>query len=432
MKVGIVSLGCSRNLVDSEKILGRIKNKGHEIVSEVEEADTAIVNTCSFIDDAKKESIGAILELIELKKKGSLKKIIVTGCLVKQYKDELVRELKEVDAFTGALNIEDNNLDRHFLSPRHFAYLKISEGCSHSCSFCVIPKIKGKLSSNRINSVLKEARFLDQEHKSEINIIGQDISLYGADLYQKPSLAKLLSKMAKLVKNVRWIRLLYLHPNHISDELIDLIAKELVICKYLDIPIQHINNRLLHRMNRGASKESITALIKKLRVKIPGVAIRTSLIVGFPQETDEEFNELLDFVRSARFERLGVFKYSPQEGTPAYEFSAQVPEGIKEKRRNILMRAQQEVSESINQGFLGEEVEVLIDEESGGGDYVGRRSVDAPEVDGVVYVKSARPLKPGEFVKVKIIDTYEYDLVGEVLGSVIAKSRRRRTKQSEK
>lgn len=412
-KVGIISLGCPRNLVDSQNILGRLSRKGYAIV-DIQDADIGLVNTCSFIDEAKKESIDAVLDLVDLKKEGRLKKIIVAGCLTQRYKEELLPHLKEVDAFVGRIALENNGgLKGYELTPKHFAYLKISEGCNHRCSFCVIPQLKGRLQSRTIPSIINEVKQLEREKKSEINLIGQDISHYGLDIYKKLELARLLRAVTATVKHARWLRLLYLHPNNMTDDVMRLIADEPKICKYVDLPLQHINTRILKAMRRQADTKKILQLLSLLRKRIPGVAIRTSLMVGFPGETEREFDELASFVKEQRFERLGVFRYSREEGTPAFNYHKQIPEKVKEERFDILMRLQQEISAQLNQRFLGRELEVLIDEKAAAGRYLGRLSIDAPEVDGLVYVKTEKSLAPGDFVKVNITESYEYDLVGK-------------------
>ncbi|OGX43826.1 MAG: ribosomal protein S12 methylthiotransferase RimO [Omnitrophica WOR_2 bacterium RIFCSPLOWO2_12_FULL_46_30] len=412
-KVGILSLGCPRNLVDSQNLLGCLSRKGYQIV-DIQDAEIGLVNTCSFIEEAKKESIEAILGLIDLKKEGRLRKVIVAGCLVQRYKEELLPNLEEIDAFVGRMALSNENKESFPLTPRHFAYLKISEGCNHTCSFCVIPKIKGHLQSRRMESILEEVRIMDNVGKREINIIGQDASAYGLDIYKKLELSRLLRKISASLKNVRWLRLLYLHPQHLTDGLMRLIADEPRICKYVDLPLQHINNRILKTMRRRTDKRKIMQLLAGLRKRIPGVAVRTSLLVGFPGETEKEFSELLSFVKEQQFERLGVFRYSREEGTPAFSYPGQVPEKLKEERFNIIMQEQQEISRRLNQKFLGRECEVLIDERSADGTYMGRLNIDAPEVDGLVYVKTAKHLEPGAFVRLKITDTYEYDLVGNL------------------
>ncbi|MBM3252421.1 MAG: 30S ribosomal protein S12 methylthiotransferase RimO, partial [Candidatus Omnitrophica bacterium] len=403
-----------RNLVDSEVILGNLKRKGYKI-TDIPEADIAIVNTCSFIKEAKEESIETILELADLKKQGKIRKLIVSGCLPQRYVKELIPDLAEVDAFTGRLSLNNFSIHRFSLLPKHFAYVKICEGCNNNCSYCIIPKIKGQFISRPIEEILKEVKLLDKKLVKEINIIGQDITSYGVDIYTESSLAELIKQLLKNTKNIKWFRLLYTYPAHIEDELMELIAKEKRICKYIDLPIQHINDRILKLMNRKTSKKEIISLINKLRKKISGIAIRTSLIVGFPSETEEEFKELLDFIQEVKFERLGVFMYSQEEGTSAYSFKEQIPEKTKRQRLDIIMSKQQEIAAQINSKYLGKELEVLIDEPAENSKdnlFLGRTQADAPEVDGMVYVHSKNKINPGDFVKVKITDTYEYDLVG--------------------
>lgn len=412
-KIGILSLGCPRNLTDSESILGRLNLKGYSIV-DMDKADTAIINTCAFIEDAKRESVDAILDLIDLKKKGKLKKIIVYGCLSQRYKDTLIKELPEIDAFVGRVSL-NHDLGVFSITPSHYAYLKICEGCINNCSYCVIPRIKGRFFSLDIESVLKKVQRLNQGKISELNIIGQDITGYGVDLYKTPRLTELLKSIVRIANNIGWIRLLYLYPNRVSDELIELIGDEPQICKYIDLPIQHINDRILRLMQREVTKKDILRLIGKIRKRIPDVALRTSLIVGFPSERDKEFNELLRFIEDVKFERLGAFVYSREEGTPAFDFDKQIPQKIKVERFNTIMSQQQRISQEVNKKFLGQTMEVLVDEKEGGF-YLGRSQYDAPQVDGLVYVNSKNELKPGDFVKVHINDTLEYDLVGEVTG----------------
>jgi ribosomal protein S12 methylthiotransferase len=412
-KIGILSLGCARNLVDSESILGRLKVKGYPLV-DLDKADIGIVNTCAFIEDARQESIDAILDLIQLKKEGRLKKVIVYGCLPQRYRDYLVKELPEIDAFCGRISL-NHDLPLVSLTPKHYRYLKICEGCINACSFCVIHRIKGRFASLDRESLLKKVEKLNRQKIAELNIIGQDITGYGLDLYGSAGLPQLLSRLIERSKNIGWIRLLYTYPNRISDDLLSLIKDEPRICKYIDLPVQHINDRILKLMNRHTTSKEILKLIDKIRKNIPQAAIRTSLIVGFPSETDAQFLDLLKFIRQVRFERLGAFIYSPEEGTPAANFKKQIPRKIKLQRLNRIMAEQQKISRQLNQGFLGKTIEVLIDEKEKDG-YLGRSQYDAPEVDGLVYVKSKSELKPGEFVKVRIEDTLEYDLVGSVAG----------------
>ncbi len=412
-KIGILSLGCPRNLVDSESILGRLNLKGYPIV-DMHQADVAIVNTCAFIDEAKRESIDTILDLAELKRQKKLRKIIVYGCLPQRYKDDLRKRLPEIDAFVGKISLNHDS-EKYSLSPKHYAYLKICEGCINNCSFCVIPKIKGKFSSLNIDTVLGKIRRLVKDNVSEVNVIGQDITGYGLDLYGKLKLSWLLKKIIKEGKDIGWIRLLYLYPNRITDDLLELIRDEPKICKYIDLPIQHINERILKLMRRGTSKSRVLTLVDKIRKTIPNVALRTSIIAGFPSETDKEFKELLNFLEDTRFERLGAFIYSREEGTDAYNFENQISRKVKIERFNAIMSLQQKISSDINKNFLGSVLDVLIDEKQGSQTYLGRTQYDAPEADGMVYVNSRKRLKPGDFVRVKITDTLEYDLTGEAI-----------------
>ncbi len=410
-KLGILSLGCPRNLVDAESLAARLSSKGYSIVDDLAQAKIALVNTCAFIEEARRESIDAILDLIELKKQGKLQKIIVCGCLPQRYKD-LKIQLPEVDAFIGTLK-QDHDLKRFALTPKYYAYLKICEGCLNNCSYCIIPRIKGKLKSLDEKTIIQKVRRFNKQKISELNIIGQDITGFGVDARGKSQLTALLKKIIRNSPDISWIRLLYLNPKRITDGLLELIAKEKRVCKYIDLPIQHINNRILKLMNRRITKARIISLIKKIRSIIPGVCLRTSLIVGFPSETKEEFNELLEFVREIKFDRLGAFIYSREEDTPAYGFGGQISGKIKQERFNIIMSEQQKIAAELNQRFLGKSMSVLIEEKQDGG-FIGRSQFDAPEVDGVVYVNTKKTLKAGEFARVKIIDTLEYDLVGEL------------------
>lgn len=410
-KIGIVNLGCPRNLVDSESIIGRLESLGHRIV-DIEHADVGIINTCAFINDAKQESVDAILDLIELKKKGRLKKILVYGCLSQRYQETLVKELPEVDAFIGKVTLDQPG-HRHPITPRHYAYLKICEGCVNNCSYCIIPKIKGKFVSLDEASVLKQVDALDRQRISELNVIGQDITGYGFDKKRISCLAGLVKKIAEHSGHIGWVRLLYLNPQRIDDELLCLVRDTPRLCKYIDLPVQHINDRILRLMNRPMTKKKIIRLIERIRKMIPGVALRTSVIVGLPSETDGEFKELCRFIEEAQFERLGAFIYSREENTPAYHFKKQIPKKMKISRFNAIMLLQQRISEKKNKRLLGSTMDVLIDEYDNG-HYLGRSQADAPEVDGTVYVSSVKRLAPGDFVKAHITDTLEYDLVGEV------------------
>lgn len=411
-KLGILTLGCPRNLVDAESLAGRLNSKGYSIVDDISEAEVALVNTCAFIEEARRESVDAILELIELKKKGKLKKIIVYGCLAQRYKD-LNKELPEVDAFVGALEL-NHEARRFALTPKHYAYLKICEGCVNNCSYCIIPKIKGNLVSLDEESIIQKVKDFNRQKISELNIIGQDITGFGLDLCGKSQLTGILSKIIRNAPDIGWIRLLYLNPERISDELLELISSHEQVCKYIDLPIQHINNRILKLMNRKITKKEIISLIEKIRKVIPGVCLRTSLIVGFPSETDKEFEELLGFMRGVKFDRLGTFIYSREEDTPAYSFKGQITQKLKQERFDAIMAAQQVIATAVNAKFLGKRVRVLIEERQDGA-YIGRSQLDAPEVDGLVYVNAKRLLKKGEFTEVRITDTLEYDLVGEAI-----------------
>jgi ribosomal protein S12 methylthiotransferase len=410
-KIGILTLGCPRNLVDAEALAGRLNFKDYSIVDDIAQAQVVLVNTCAFIQEAKRESIDAILDLIQLKKQGKLKKIIVYGCLAQRYKN-LAKDLPEVDAFVGTLGLNHES-KRFALTPKHYAYLKICEGCINQCSYCVIPKIKGSLESLDTPAIIRKVKRFNQEKISELNVIGQDITGFGMDTFGKSQLTGLLRKIISDAPDIGWIRLLYLNPERITNELLKLIATSVRVCKYIDLPIQHINNRILQLMHRAITKEEIIALIKKIRKTIPGVYLRTSLIVGFPSETENEFNELLEFVNQAKFERLGAFIYSREEGTSAYNFKGQIPQQLKQERFNKIMSAQCQIASAVNAKFLGKIISVLVEEKQDGA-YIGRSQGDAPEVDGVVYINTKQSLSIGKFIQVKIIDTLEYDLVGEL------------------
>lgn len=421
--IGVVSLGCPRNLVDTEALLGRLNFKGYPIV-DIDKAQIGIVNTCSFIKEAKEEAIAAILDLVELKKEGRLKKVIVCGCLVERYGRILARKIPEVDAFIGVVSLKEA-AQRFALTPRHYAYLKICDGCVNNCSYCIISRLKGKFQSLKMSAVWAQAREFDRQGISELNIIGQDITGYGLDLYGKRRLPELVKGVLSQARNIGWIRLLYLYPGEVVDSLIELIGSQKRICKYIDLPLQHISPRILRLMRRRSSKDQILRLVDKIRKNIPQAAIRTSLIVGFPSETEKEFSGLLKFIERVKFERLGAFVYSREEGTAAYAMRAQVPEAVKRERFDRLMSLQQVISSEVNARLMGKTLEVLIDEEdepgaaasaAGGNVYLGRSQYDAPEVDGMVYVHSQKKLHPGDFVRVKISDTLEYDLVGTLDG----------------
>jgi len=440
MKASIISLGCARNLVDSELILGKLKAMGLDIVDEPDGSDVVVINTCAFIEDAKREAIDTILKAISLKKEGRIKKIIVCGCLGQRYAKQIEKDMPEVDAVLGVDNFK--NIDkairsikkdesfseinppaviyshkdpRLIMTPPHYAYMKIAEGCRNQCSYCAIYKIRGDIRSRAIESVIWEIMTITKKKPiAELNIIGQDTTSYGIDRYRKPALSKLLRRICR-INRAHWIRILYTHPRYFNDELIGVIAQEDSICKYIDLPIQHISDKILSRMNRKITRNEIELLIEKIRQRIPGVALRTSIITGFPGETEKNFRELLDFIKDIRFERLGAFIYSREEDTPAYGFKDQISEKVKKERFNRLMVLQQDISKQVNQAFLGKTLEVLVEEQIEKGVYTGRTQYDAPEVDGIVHIRSKKPLKSGVFVKVKITDTLEYDLVGKTV-----------------
>lgn len=416
-KVGLVNLGCARNTVDSQTILSNLKRQGHRIV-DIDESEVAIVNTCAFIEEAKQESIDAIVDLLELKKQGKIKRVIVAGCLAQRYHKELAEEFKDIDAIIGAQRLDKSAVPSDVsLTPAHYAYVKISESCYNKCSFCIIPKIKGKFTSRTIDSIVEEVLQLDRKGVVEINIIGQDITAYGMDLYHELSLARLLKELVRVTKNIRWIRLLYAFPAHVTDELIDVMATEDKICNYIDIPLQHISDHILLSMNRNITTRGTIELMNKFKQRIPDGSVRTTFILGLPGETDADFRELKDFVKTTRFEKMGTFLYSREENTLAADMANQVPDSVKKQRMDDLMQIQQDISEQIQQAYIGKILKVLIDEPQANeeGLYLGRSEYDAPDVDGMVYVHADRPLRPGEFVDVKIIDALAYDLVGEAL-----------------
>lgn len=453
MQIGIKSLGCPKNLVDTELICGKLQEKGYTISGQINNSDLVIINTCSFIQDAVKESIEEILSLIKLKKEGKIKYIIVIGCLPQRYKDNnLSQELPEVDAFLGVENLLEINdvVERvlqgeqiykinsnpdflysktalsTILTPKHYAYIKISEGCQNNCSYCLIPKIRGNYRSRKMEDIITEVKMLSEKQKlSEIILIGQDTTLYGIDLYKEYKLAELLKELSLLeLKELKWIRLLYTHPAHYNDELIEVIANYTKICPYLDLPLQHISDRILKKMNRLTSKKNIISLINKLRDKIPNLTLRTTFMVGFPGETDQDFEELLNFVKEVRFERLGAFIFSKEEGAPAHNFSQQILKRIKKERLEKLMITQQKISKEINSSYRGKEVEVLVDEISSDKSKlaIGHTEANAPEIDGKVIIKTDK-VRAGEFIKVNIIETSEYDLVGEIINGKIWRGR---------
>ena len=439
LRIGIVSLGCPKTLVDSEVILGKIRGAGYSITSDIEKSDVVLLNTCGFIKDAKEESIDALLKLLKLKEEKKLLGVVVVGCLVQRYAGELQKEFPEVDAFIGSGDYQriaevlkkvvdgkkfvtvhkagylaGADETRISLTPKHFRYLKISEGCDHTCSFCVIPSIRGRYRSRHIADLVQEAKQLADEGAKELVVIGQDITKFGCDYAGRSLLPELLEALGA-VREVRWIRLLYTYPSTLTDEMIRAVAKSKKVCRYIDLPLQHINDKILKAMRRGGTKKQIVELIHKLRALIPEVVIRTSFIVGFPGETEQDFEELLEFMRETKFERLGIFRYSREEGSAAAELPDQVPEEIKEERYHRAMQLQQQIAREVNRRYLGKELRVLIeaqDEKKPGG-WIGRSAMDAPEVDGSVLVQTQKVLMPGKFYTVKITDTQDYDLVGQ-------------------
>lgn len=437
-KVGIVSLGCAKNQVDAEMLLFTLKNRGFTIVNDPADADAVIVNTCGFIDSAKQESIDEIIELGKLKQEGTIKAIIVTGCLAERYKNEITKQLYEVDAAIGiganeriadvvleALNGKKTELfpDKSLLpmeggrvqsTPFYTAYLKVAEGCDNCCTYCAIPLIRGHFRSRQPDEVIKEAEQLAANGVKELNVIAQDTTRYGEDLFGEPYLAKLLKRLCK-IEGFKWIRVLYCYPDRVTDELIDVIAEEDKIVKYIDIPLQHCNGEVLRNMNRRGNRESLTALLNKIKSKIPNVIFRSTFITGFPGETEEQFEELADFAAEIKFQRLGCFPYSKEEDTKASLMENQIDDDIKQKRADIIMEHQQSVMAEYCESLIGSEVEVLVE----GYDklaecFFGRTYADAPEVDGCVFFTcDGEKPKAGDFVKVKITDYMGCDPVGE-------------------
>ncbi len=432
MNVGFVHLGCSKNLVDTEMAIGLFKENGYKIVNNEEEADVLVINTCGFIEPAKEEAINTILEMAEYKKK-RCKYLIVMGCLVERYKEELSKAIPEVDLWIKyssystiweqietILKSEKENknnldfLDRVITTGNNFAYLRIAEGCSNFCTYCAIPKIRGPFVSRKMEDVIKEAKKLANEGYEELIIIAQDTTKYGIDIYGESKLAELLKELCKIEK-LKWIRFLYAYPETITDELIEVVKNEDKICKYFDIPIQHISNSVLKRMNRKSNGETIRSLIKRLRKEIPGVVIRTTVMVGFPGETKEDFEELYDFVKEARFERLGAFSFSKEEGTPAEKLKDQIHPMTKKSRYNKIMSLQQKIASETQQEMVGKELEVLIETKTFDGKYyVGRSYREVPDIDGLIYIEMVEKALEGKFVKCKITKASGYDLIGEI------------------
>ena len=440
MKILFISLGCDKNLVDSEVMLGMLTGKGYEITDDENEADVVVVNTCCFIGDAKEESIHNILEMAELRKAGDIKALIVTGCLAQRYKEEVQTEIPEVDAIIGTTaidaivetledvlagqghnHIEDINRTPVYDKSRivttggHYAYLKIAEGCDKRCSYCIIPKVRGNYRSIPMESLLAEARKLVEFGAKELILVAQETTLYGKDLYGEKSLPRLLHELCK-IDGLYWIRILYCYPEEITDELIETIRTEEKVCHYLDIPIQHASDNILKRMGRRTNQAELRDMIASLRERIPDICLRTTLITGFPGETQEDHEELMAFVDEMEFDRLGVFTYSAEEDTPAAEFEDQIEEEIKKDRQAEIMELQQEIAFEKAENAVGRTVLAMIEGRLPNENaYAARTYMDAPNVDGLVFVQTSRELMTGDFVKVKITGSYEYDLIGEIV-----------------
>ena len=440
MKILFISLGCDKNLVDTEVMLGMLASRGYEMTNDEQEADIIVINTCCFIHDAKEESIQNILEMAEYKKSGSAKALIVTGCMAERYRQEILDEIPEVDevlgttaydrildavdaALAGQHEVMTADLDalplpetkRLVTTGGHFAYLKIAEGCDKHCTYCIIPKIRGNFRSVPMERLLKEAQDLAEQGVKELILVAQETTLYGKDLYGEKSLPKLLRELCK-ISGIRWIRILYCYPEEITDELIQVMKEESKICHYLDLPIQHANDTILKRMGRRTSKQELIDIVQKLRKEIPDICLRTTLITGFPGETQEQHEEVMEFIDTLEFDRLGAFAYSPEEDTPAATFEDQIDEEVKEDRQADIMELQQEIAFDKAEDMIGREVLVMIegkvaDENA----YVGRTYRDAPNVDGLIFINTDVELISGDFAKVKVTGALDYDLIGELM-----------------
>ena len=439
MNIAFLSLGCAKNLVNAEQMMALVRDAGYTVTGEPAGSDVAVINTCGFIDAAKEEAIAAILDMAALKAEGKVKKILVTGCLPQRYRDEILEELPEIDGILGTGSYTDivpaleavlegdqptffGDIDhtvedgpRELATPPYSAYLKIAEGCDNRCAYCAIPSLRGRYRSRELDSLLSEARWLADRGVKELIVVAQDITRYGTDLYGKRRLGELLTGLCRLP--FHWVRLHYLYPDELDDELIDVIAAQQKIVRYLDIPLQHINDRLLRAMNRRGTKAEIVSLLDKLRKKIPGVVIRTSLICGLPGEGEEEFEELCDFLKEAKLERAGVFRFSPEEGTPAAAMPGQVPPEVAERRVELVTDLQSRIMDRYNEDRLGTVMEVLCEGfDADGGCYAGRTYADSPDIDGKVYFTAAGLIPAGEFVNVRITGVSDGDLVGEIEG----------------
>ena len=440
MKLAVVSLGCAKNLVDTEVMMGLLAESGYELTGREEEAEVLVVNTCGFINAAKEESIDTILEVAKYKIAGNCRALVVTGCLAQKYKSDLMAEIPEIDGIMGTGDINritdvvktalagdtpapivrpdflyDHNLPRVQSTPFYTAFVKIAEGCDNRCSYCVIPELRGGYRSRTMESVIEEVRTLADRGVKEINLIAQDTTRYGEDIYGSFKLAELLKRLAD-IQGIEWFRVLYAYPTHFTDELVEVLASTPKICHYLDIPLQHAHDRILREMNRRGSRQEIVSLVDKLRARIPQIAIRTSFIVGFPGETEEEFLHLLEFVKEVQFDRVGVFTYSREEDTPAGIMPGQVPEEVKEDRRDRLMTVQQEISLEKNRQKIGQILSVLVEGNSSENPElnIGRTEFDAPDIDGNIFFPGPA-LMSGEIIRVKVTEAMEYDLIGEVI-----------------
>jgi ribosomal protein S12 methylthiotransferase len=448
MKVGFISLGCPKNLVDSEVMMGQLQQAGYELTTDEAEAETLVVNTCGFIESAKQESVNAILEAARMKADGKCRRLVVAGCLVERYRDELKAEIPEVDAFIGtsqvteitkaadpranaralpvvqlgkqsATYLYDESTPRVLATPKHFAYVKIAEGCDRPCAFCFIPQMRGHFRSRRFGSVVAEARALAEQGVKEIILVAQDSSRYGEDLGQPDGLAHLLRELSRL-DGVEWVRVMYTYPTHVSDLFLDVMAEEPKAVKYLDLPLQHASQNVLKLMRRGGNRASLERLIERVRRRVPGIHVRTTFITGFPGETDEDFDELMTFVRNVEFDRVGVFTYSDEEGTPAYDLPNKVDHKTAARRRDALMREQKKISRRLNRARVGQTLRVLFEGPSAETDLLwqGRSEGQAPEIDGCVLINDAPEdflPRPGRFVSVRITEAHDYDLVGHIV-----------------
>jgi ribosomal protein S12 methylthiotransferase len=447
-KVGFISLGCPKNLVDSEVMMGHLQRNGYQLTSDASEADTLVVNTCGFIDAAKKESVEAILEAARLKADGKAKRLVVAGCLVERYRDELKLELPEVDAFIGTNQLEqilqvcdpkvntrslpvvplgnqsatylyDESTPRVLATPAHYAFIKIAEGCDRPCAFCFIPQMRGHFRSRRFGSILAEAQQLAEEGVKELILVAQDSSRYGEDLGKTDALAHLLRELSRL-KEIEWVRVMYTYPTHISEPFLDVLAQEPKAVKYLDLPLQHASQNILRLMKRGGNRSSLERLIERVRQRVPNIAVRTTFITGFPGETDQDFAELMTLVRNVEFERVGVFTYSDEEGTPAFKLSDKVDARVARERRKLLMAEQGRISRRHNKSRIGKQVRVLFEGEAKESQLLwqGRMETQAPDIDGCVLINDAPPDKspePGDLVDVLITEAQTYDLVGRII-----------------